>query len=99
MSLEIKAKIDCKKIIKKHLYEGKEATYLDVAFFKNKDGKGKYGDDGFVVQEVSKEARERGEKGQIIGNWRYHEPRAGQTEKPKSAETKPGDDPDADLPF
>jgi len=102
MSLEIKAKIDVTKVLKEHLYQGKEAKYLDVAFFKNDNGPGKYGDDGFIVQGLSKEARERGEKGPIIGNWRYHEPRAGQGGKPKAAATGTASHPpeeEDDVPF
>jgi len=52
---------------------GAKGTYLDLALFENKDGKGEYGDDGFIVQEVTKEKREAGVKGPIIGNWRHVE--------------------------
>jgi len=68
----ITAKIDVTKINKAHLFKGKSGTYLDVAFFEN-EGESKYGDDGFIRQSVSKEARARGEKGEIIGNWKYLE--------------------------
>lgn len=68
----ITAKIDVTKINKAHLFQGKTAKYLDVAFFEN-EGESKFGDDGFIRQSVSKEARARGEKGEIIGNWRYLE--------------------------
>ena len=56
------------------------------------------GGDGFIVQGLSKEARERGEKGPIIGNWKYHQQKA----RPGSAAAKPApaaEDPDGDLPF
>ena len=67
----IKLKIDVKKIAKEHLFHGAKGTYLDLALFDNKDGKGDYGDDGFIAQEVTKEKREAGVKGPIIGNWRH----------------------------
>jgi hypothetical protein len=41
-----------------------------MVLFDNKDGKDQYGNDGFVVQSVSKEARQQGVKGPIIGNWK-----------------------------
>lgn len=73
MSIQFKAKINVLQILKQYLFEGRSGKYLDIAGFLNKDGKGQYGDDGFIVQEISKEAREKGEKGPIIGNWRWHE--------------------------
>jgi len=67
----ILVKIDVTKIDKSRLYEGKKGVYLDAVLFENKDGESKYGDDGFVVQSISQEARANGEKGAIIGNWRF----------------------------
>jgi hypothetical protein len=64
-------KIDVTKIDKSRLYEGKKGIYLDAALLTNKDGQSKYGDDGFIVQSIPAEAREAGERGPIIGNWRY----------------------------
>jgi hypothetical protein len=49
--------------------DGKPA-YLDAVLMANKGGTDKFGNDGFIIQDVSKEAREAGEKGPIIGNWR-----------------------------
>lgn len=69
----IKLKIDVKKIAKEHLFNGAKGTYLDLALFENRDGPGEYGDDGFIVQEVTKEKRLAGVKGPIIGNWRHVE--------------------------
>ena len=59
-------KIDVTKIDKKYLFKANSgAVYLDVVLFRND---GKYGDDHVVVQSISKEAREAGEKGPILGN-------------------------------
>lgn len=63
-----KIKIDVTKIDKSHLYKGAKGTYLNCALFENRDGPGQYGDTHFITQEISKEARDRGEKGAIIGN-------------------------------
>lgn len=54
-----------------HIIIGKNGKIVSVVLFENKDGRGKYGDDGFAVQGVSKELRDKGVRGKIIGNWRY----------------------------
>jgi len=63
----INLRIDVNKIDKKHLYEGKKGTYLDLAAFVS-DQPDQYDNHGFITQQVSKEAREAGEKGAILGN-------------------------------
>ena len=102
MSIEFKAKIDVLKVLKQYLFQGKSGKYLDIVCFVNKDGKTQYGDDGFIVQEVSKEARQNGEKGPIIGNWRWMEekkPQASTSAPAPKAVTEKQDDPDSDIPF
>lgn len=102
----IKLKIDVKKIAKAHMFEGEKGTYLDLALFTNKDGPDKYGNDGFIVQDVSKEARERGEKGPIIGNWKETERKSDPTKwpdrtrqpAPRATDEPPDDDSDS-IPF
>jgi hypothetical protein len=93
----IKYRIDVKKIAKEHLYMGAKGTYLSGVFMENKNGQSEYGDDGFIVQEVSKEARQAGEKGPIIGNWRHLEAKysAPKVETPRTTDA-PTDD---DIPF
>jgi len=62
----ITAKIDVTKINKEYLYQGKNGKYLDFALH---DKKTEYGD-GYITQSVPKAAREKGIKGDIIGNWK-----------------------------
>jgi hypothetical protein len=64
----ITLKIDVTKILKEHLFKGAKGTYLDLVVWPNKDGTGQFGDNHYVVQEVSKAARDAGERGPIIGN-------------------------------
>jgi hypothetical protein len=64
----ITLKLDVTKILKEHLFKGAKGTYLDLVVWPNKDGTGQYGDTHYVVQEISKAAREAGERGPIIGN-------------------------------
>jgi hypothetical protein len=63
-------KINLKKLEKAELYVGQQGTYLDGIFIPNK-GESKYGDDGFIVQSIKKERRDKGERGPIVGNWRF----------------------------
>ena len=91
----IKYKIDVKKIDKDLLYVGEKGTYLNGVFFENKNGTGEYGDDGFIVQDVTKEMREKGIKGPIIGNWR-HLQLSKPAPKPVTAASTAEDD---DIPF
>jgi hypothetical protein len=64
-------KIDVKKISKEFLFDGAKGLYLDCTLMDNRDGQDQYGYDGFIVQDVGKERREAGIKGQIIGNWKH----------------------------
>lgn len=74
----ITVSINTAKIDKNHLFEGKTGKFLDIALMESKSGKDKYGNDGFVTQSISKEARARGERGPIIGSWKRleHNPRS-----------------------
>lgn len=68
MSKLIAIKIDVTKIEKERLFEGKTgAQYLDAVVFVN-DEAGQYGDNGMITQSVSKDEREAGVKGNILGN-------------------------------
>jgi len=66
MSDIITAKIDVMKIEKARLYQSKAGTYLDFTLIRTKDNQ--YGNDYMIVQQVSKEEREAGIKGAILGN-------------------------------
>jgi hypothetical protein len=88
MSNVIKISIDVTKIDKEKLYTGKKGTYLDAALIPTPNNQ--YGDDYMIVQGISKEEREAGQKGNILGNAKL----AGQEQRPKEAsnEPDPGDD-------
>lgn len=60
------AKIDVTKIDKSKLFSGAKGKYLDVVLIETPQSQ--YGDDYMVVQGVSKEDREKGIKGAILGN-------------------------------
>ena len=87
----IAAKLNVSKIDKSALFKGEKGVYLDLALFDNKNGQDDHGNDGFVVQSLSKERREAGEKGPIIGNWRH-------VGKAKPATAPKAQDPDSPHP-
>jgi hypothetical protein len=63
----ILAKIDVLKLDKSRFFRGQKGTYADLVLVDSPDP---YGNDGFIAQSVSKEERERGEKGAIVGSFR-----------------------------
>ncbi len=68
MGTGVSGKIDVMKIEKERLFIGKNgAKYLDFTFFLN-DEPDQYGNNGMITQDVSKEEREQGVKGPILGN-------------------------------
>jgi len=93
MKATIALKLDVTKIEKERLFKGKKGTYLDaiVHFDTQPD---KYENNGFVVQQISKEERDSGVKGTILGNvkllWNDNE----ETQSPEILE-----DESDDLPF
>ncbi len=94
MPLIIRCSINVTKIDKAKMYVGKKGTYLNLVLIENKEGPDQYGNDFMVVQDTSKEERERGIRGAILGNAQF----AGG----KQASTVPDDDgppPSDDVPF
>lgn len=108
MAKPITLKINVTRILKEHLYAGKNGKYLDLAAWPNKDGPDQYGNTHFVCQSVSKEARAQGIKGPIIGNLTLPEEEFmptgkvigdGRSERPRQAPQKRGDDTEEDIPW
>lgn len=95
--MPITLNINVTKIDKQYLFDGKSGKYLDLVLFENKDGHDAYGNTGYVVQGISKESREAGQRGPIVGNWK-----ADKKSPPKQATTQPASQPfdDGDsIPF
>ena len=68
MKVGISISIDVTKIEKARLYEGKKGTYLDLITFVELDEKDQYDQNGFISQAVTKDERDAGVKGPILGN-------------------------------
>lgn len=64
----VRLKINVKQIEKARLFQGSKGTYLDATAFIDLDEAGQYGDHGMITQDVTKEEREAGTKGPILGN-------------------------------
>ena len=88
----IAVNLDVKKIDKTKLYVGKKGTYLDAVVFL-KDEADEYGNHGFIVQSVTKEEREKGVKGEILGNVKILGKEQSQQDKAQPQEADDG------LPF
>ncbi len=68
----IRIKINCSKIDKTALFDGKNgAKYLDLTLMENKGGQDKYGNDFMCVQDLGAERRKKGERGAILGNAKF----------------------------
>ena len=61
----ITIKIDVTKISKERLYKGAKGTYLNAVLIPTPESE--YGD-YMIIEETSKEEREAGKKGTILGN-------------------------------
>lgn len=66
-----RTRIDLNKVPDSAIFHGKNgARYLTVVEMENKDGKDQFDNDGFVVIDVTKEEREAGRRGPIVGNFK-----------------------------
>lgn len=65
----LRLSIDVSKIDKSKLYQGKKGTYLNCAVLLRETDQ--FGNDGMIVQDVTKEEREKGIKGAILGNGKW----------------------------
>lgn len=71
MSQIIRVKINMDLIEQKALFKGAKGLYADITLLPNRNGQDQYGNDFMVVQDLGKEARERGERGPILGNAKF----------------------------
>jgi hypothetical protein len=106
MKIGVALKIDVSKIEKARLFQGKKGIYLDGQVFIDIDQPDKYDNNGMITQVVSKEEREAGTQGPILGNCRIFwrgESQQGQQQNYQSSQAQqtPQDDGfgDEDIPF
>lgn len=75
MATNIGVKIDVTKISKDRLFKGEKGTYLDATILM-RDEPDQYGNCGMIVENISKEEREAGIKGAILGNVKWLQAKA-----------------------
>ena len=68
MKIGVSLKIDVSKIDKDRLFNGQKGVYLDATVFVDIDTLDQYGNNGMITQDVSKEEKQQGVKGNILGN-------------------------------
>lgn len=68
MKVAISLKIDVSKIDKSRLFKGEKGTYLDATVFIDVGQKDQYENNGMITQDVTKDERQQGVKGNILGN-------------------------------
>lgn len=100
MSTLITMSINVSKLDKAQLFTSEKGEkFLNCSFYL-KDEADQYGNHGMITQSISKELREAGERGAILGNAKMlvFEERE-QKPKPKPAPSLDFDNLDDDLPF
>ena len=66
----LSVKIDVTKLQKELFFKGQKGTYADLTILL-RDEPDQYDNDGFISQDIGKEARLAGEKGPIVGNVKW----------------------------
>lgn len=94
----IKLNINVAKIDKSKLFKGEKGTYLNAVL---KDHPDDYGNDGFIAMDTTKEERESGVRGEIIGKWKHVGGVKPQSKKSLSQRPAPPSDDDdgGEIPF
>ena len=64
----VSLKINVSQIDKMRLFSGQKGKYLDATVFIDVDQLDQYGNSGMITQDVSKEEKQQGVKGNILGN-------------------------------
>lgn len=104
----VSLKIDVSKIDKNRLFKGQKGTYLDATVFIDTAELDQYGNSGMITQDVSKEEKQQGTKGNILGNckvfWSDNAQQQGGYQAPQQqqAQTQYNDAPqdiDDEIPF
>ena len=68
MKIGVSLKINCSQIDKARLFAGQKGQYLDATVFIDVDQLDQYGNSGMITQDVTKDEKAQGVKGNILGN-------------------------------
>lgn len=102
----VSLKIDVTKIEKARLFAGQKGKYLDATVFIDLDALDQYGNSGMITQDVTKEEKDNGTRGPILGNCKLFWKEGGilppQAQQPQQATQQQAPTPDeefGDIPF
>ena len=77
----VSLKINVSEIDKARLFAGQKGKYLDCTVFIDLDQLDQYGNSGMITQDVSKEEKQQGVKGNILGNCKVFWSDSGQAQR------------------
>ena len=77
--IALSLKINVSQIDKARLFAGQKGKYLDATIFVDLDQLDQYGNSGMITQDVTKEEKQQGIKGNILGNGKVFWKEGGQT--------------------
>ena len=89
MKIGVSLKVDVSKIDKARLFQGQKGTYLDATVFIDVDELDQYGNSGMITQDVSKDEKQQGVKGNILGNCKVFWNDSGQQQQPQQGYQQP----------
>lgn len=105
----VRLNIDVSKIDKGLLYKGAKGVYLSATVFVDLDQADQYGNHGMITQDESKENRDAGKNGAILGNckvfWKDQQPPPPSAKqhsnhgRQSAPQTMPDPFDDQDIPF
>ena len=80
----VSLKINVSQIDKMRLFSGQKGKYLDATVFIDLDQLDQYGNSGMITQDVSKDEKAQGVKGNILGNCKLFWTEGGQAPQQQS---------------
>ena len=102
----VKINLNVLQIEKARLFTGSKGTYLDATVFIDLDQLDQYGNSGMITQDVSKDEKQQGVKGNILGNAKVFWSESGDAPHKKAVEAikaqfapEPVDDFEDSIPF
>ena len=81
--IALSLKINVSQIDKARLFSGQKGTYLDATIFVDLAELDQYGNSGMITQDVSKDEKAQGVKGNILGNGKVFWVENGQAPQPQ----------------
>ena len=81
--IALSLKINVSQIDKARLFAGQKGKYLDATIFVDLSELDQYGNSGMITQDVSKEEKQQGIKGNILGNGKVFWVENGQAPQPQ----------------